>query len=174
MADITFDESKEPNVVSLVEHFLRRGKLFHALEVISFTGTTLEQEMLIRNPVSSGVNLIIFKIEAVLDIAATTNQLNQIVLDVRKNPTVSATGGAITSSGNKKSGSSNSHQAQLFGQPTFTGANTDTIMGDLQINRPAILKNIILEPGNDLAVRCRANDAANSGFIMVEWAEDTV
>jgi len=172
MADLSIEEITESKLESLKEHYLRRGVLYAAIEAMTFSGTSLEQKLLIRNGGASGINAIIFEVTGMLDIAATTSQLNQIVVDIRRNPTVTTTGTAVTSSGNRKSGSSDSHALQLFGQPTVTGGSA--ITGEICINTVAKTGPFFLEPGDDLVVSCRVNDASNSGFLQIIWAEDNV
>lgn len=172
MADKSIDEITEPQVESLQEHFLRRGQLFIASSNITFSGTSFEKKILIRNPVASGVNLIIFRIGLSLDVAATTGQLNQIVLRGHKNPTITTEGSTVITR-NLKTDASDITGAKIFKDPTIS-ANGDKIGETSVINSPLRVGTFIIGEGDDHLTQIRLNDSNNDIIFSVVWAEDNI
>lgn len=172
MGDISIKEQIEQSVPTLQEQFLRRGKLFSTVRALSFTGTTVEDKILIRNPSGSGVNLILFDIQIVLSLAATTPQMNQMIGYLYRGPTITANGTSLTPR-NMKSGQSDTVQSNWYSSPTISARGV-LITGADGINATARIPVTILEPNNDYLISVQVNDSANGGYAGIIFAEDTV
>lgn len=170
MADKSLVEKLEQKAPTLQEHFLRRGLLYASFDAHTFSGATYENKVLLRNPSGSGVNCIFFFMDAFFDLAATTSQLNQVFMEIRRDPTWSATG-AARATVNRRAGSSDTTNLLVNNNPTITALGT-IVGGYGDINKTASEKGLILTPNTTYLIRLRVNVTANSIITRVVWAED--
>lgn len=170
MADLSLPEVIETHTDNLKQHYLRRNTLYNAVDTVSFVSTSFISKMLIRNPSGSGVNAILFDISAYLVLGATTSQLNQINMRVRKNPTVTTVGTAMVEH-NMSVDQADAPNVQITKSPTISA--TGTIMyRKVGINTPIHVEPLILAPGEDLLIQLAVNTTANTAYIQVTFAED--
>lgn len=153
--------------------FLRDGKLFHINDQQSFSSTNLHSKLLIRNPVSSSVNLFIFNVDIALTLSTLTNQMNTIKVRIRKNPIFSSDGSALTIY-NLKLNEPGPVHALIFENPTTTNTG-DTVQRLTGINAEHVRAvPFIIKPGEDVLISERVNDADNGAYINLTFAEENL
>lgn len=172
MSDPTIEELSEEGAANLKENFLKRGKLFYNVDFTSFTTTNFNSKLVIRNPIASLINLIIFRVSVSLVLGVTTSQLNYINMRIRKNPTFSSLGTLLTSH-NLTINDTGPIQAEIYELPTTTDTGTivQRVMG---INADAKSEPMILKPGQDLLIQIQVNDFNNDVYIRTVFAEEVV
>ena len=159
--------------LTLEEEFLRSGKLFHVNDTHSFSSTNLFSKMLIRNPVGSNVNLLIFRLDIGLTPGFLTNQINSIKARIRRNPIFSSDGTALTVNNLIFDESGPAH-ALVFENPTTTDTGI-TVQRLIAINSEHIRAvPFIIKPGEDVLVSERVNDDENDAYINLTFAEESV
>ena len=154
----------------IVSKWLEEGKVYVASDNASFGGTTFEDKILFRNPASSGKTVIILGFRVHLDLAATTNQLNQINVRFHKNPTVSANGTGVGEF-NLNNGAADAAVALVTTEPTVSPRG-DKLGEGIAINQSytSVFPYLMVEDSS-LLIRVKMNDAANSIIYTVGWAE---
>ena len=153
--------------------FLRNGKLFHVNDQQSFSSTNLFSKMIIRNPVGSPVNLLIFKLDICLTPGFLTNQINSIKARIRRNPIFSSDGSALTINNLILDGPAPAH-ALVFENPTTTNTGI-TVQRLIAINSEHInAVPFIIKPGEDVLISERVNDADNGAYINLTFAEENL
>ncbi|KKN30164.1 hypothetical protein LCGC14_0836780 [marine sediment metagenome] len=153
--------------------FLRAGKLFHVNDTHAFSSTGLFSKMLIRNPVGSPVNLLVFKLDVGLTPGQTTSQINSIKVRIRRNPTFSSDGTPLTIN-NLLFQSATAAHALVFENPTTisTGTTVQRLIGINSEHAKAV--PFIIKPGEDVLVSDRVNDTDNDAYINLTFAEENL
>jgi len=172
MADLSLDEILEGANSTLRQQFVRRGKVYSNVGSHTFSGTSNEEKLIIRNISTSGVNAFIFEISVFIDVAATTSQLNQLSVFIFRNPTITSVG-TLQTTRNQKSGASDTSHISIYKDPTISAASI-IVSGGTGINAIATTNDLELEPGDDLLIRMSVNDSNNDAFVRLVWAEDAV
>ncbi len=152
------------------ERLIARHQLYVAEKKFSFSNTSLTDVLVIRNPSSNTKAIIIFSIEADLDLKVVTQQLNQVLMQTKGSPIFSAVGTAMTTR-NLAVGYSDTTKTEVYHTPTVTNTGhvlqrTIAINGETNVPSPLSLK-----PGKDLLVRLAVNDADNDVLVNVIFGE---
>jgi hypothetical protein len=143
------------------------------LSKILFSGTTLENKILLRNPVGSGKNIIFSSIKHMLDLNTSIASVHDLFVGVFRNPTVTANGGVLPTR-NKKSGGSDTSTLLVNQNPT-TSTIGILVTGDVVANqRHSDIKNLLLEPGDSYLIQLAVSDTGDGAFTILEWHEEDV
>lgn len=155
---------------TIISKWLADGKVYVASDNTSFGGVGFEDKILVRNPSGSGITVVLFGLRVHLDLAATTNQLNQMNVRFHKNPTVSSNGTGVGEF-NLNSGAADNAQALVTTEPTVSPRG-DKIGEGIAINQSynSILPYLLVE-NSSIMIRIKMNDAANSIIYTLAWAE---
>jgi len=153
------------------DRLLDRKKLFVSEKKFTFSDTALQDNLVIRNPSGSSIETVIFSIEADIDLASTTTQLNQVLLQTKINPVFSAVGTAVATR-NLSVGQSDTTTTEVYHTPTVTD-NGDILQRTIGINSETNIPSPIrLKAGEDLLIRLAVNDSDNDVLVNIIFGEE--
>lgn len=161
-------------MATVLDILLAKEKLFSLGKNFTFSGTSFEKKVLIKNPSASAINMVIFRIAAMPNINATTSQLNSFDLRIRKNPTITTDGTAINER-NCVLGASDTTGINSYSDPTISGTGGTIITRVISINQETLFNfPIILTPGNNLLIELAVNDSNNGIYFQAIYGEENV
>jgi len=153
-----------------LEQHLCKGTLYAATAVHTFSGTTFENKILLRNPSGSGKNIYFYDLKHLLDLSSSITTLHSLYVAVYRNPTVSSNGATI-SPRNRKSDASDSAVLLINRDPTITAVGT-LIVGDVASNGAQNhINHIVLAPGNSYLLQLAVANSADAAYTILNWGE---
>lgn len=169
MADISKNEITELGLENLLQHYMRRKRLFVSRANVTLSNGNYKRKFLFRNPSAANINAICLGIWITPDLAAATSQLNQIDARLHHQTTVTDNGSSIGEK-NLWLGEADANCRATY-DPTCSNNGT-AISERSAINNTIHFPGFILSSGDNILLRLRVNDANNGAFITIIWAED--
>lgn len=171
--DLNINDNNTITTLSHPELLARNGNFFSTVDAHTFSGTTFENKILLRNPTGSGKNVYFFKLKHVIDLSSSIATLHDLFVVIYRNPTVTANGGVLQTR-NVKSGQSDTSVLLVNQNPTISSVGT-LITGDMTSNaEPSTLNHLILEPGDTYLISLAVSNSSDGAYSIINWGEEDV